>query len=325
MLKSIQWKLVKIKYNGNSIGDDIRLEVEILGKFLQIDTEIKAGKTAVMNQEIGKFETDQETFRAGVLITIIEKDLLFNDIGRASGNLKINTTITEAQQFVFQSQIKETRSVLGKIWGKRKAYFEITLEAEVSNPARYVPDLDESQGFLTVKLEDKKSEVELPAYLKVRLERASATREYLTILEGPYRGKAASVEFQKNGSSWFIADVNHEPMIQAEYSISQKIFTLNGKKYKTTDYPTAPWQKGIYDIEIPDCFHRGGRNYLDRSKRAGTWLRISHGGARYLHAGGYSLGCMTVIEVSRWMEIYNALIKARKGDFMSVGILEVSD
>lgn len=78
----------------------------------------------------------------------------------------------------------------------------------------------------------------------------------------------------------------------------------------------------IYDIEIPDYAHRGGANYPE-AKRAKTWFKIGHNGERYLHAGGHSLGCMTVIEVTRWMEIYNALIKARKGDFMSVGVLEV--
>lgn len=325
MLKSIQIKLNKVRYSGDSIGDDVRIEIEVLGKFLQVDKEIKVKKTVTIDQEIGKFETDQEIFRAGVLITIIEKDLLFNDVGSVRSSLKINTATTKPQQFVFQVQVKETRSVLGKIWGKQKAYFEITLEAKMSNPERYVPDLNESQGFLTVQVEDKKPKVELPAYLKVKLERTTATREYFTILEGPYRGKVASVELQKSGSSWFIADVSHKSMIQAQYSISQKVFTLNGKKYKTIDHPDAPWQKGVYDIEIPDYFHVGGRNYLNRAKRAGTWFRIGHGGARYLHTGRYSLGCMTVIEVSRWMEIYNALIKARKDDFMSVGILEIVD
>jgi hypothetical protein len=86
-----------------------------------------------------------------------------------------------------------------------------------------------------------------------------------------------------------------------------------------------PWQKGLYDIELPDYPHRGGRNYLNQSKRAMTWFRIGHGSERYLHAGGLSLGCITVIETKRWMEIYDALIKSRKGDFISVGTLEVID
>ena len=99
---------------------------------------------------------------------------------------------------------------------------------------------------------------------------------------------------------------------------------LNGKKYKTVDYPKDPWQKGLYDLEIPDYAHHGGE-YYPEAKRAKVWFKVGHSGARYLHAGGISRGCMTIIETKRWMEIYNKLIKARKGDFMSVGILEIID
>ena len=239
--------------------------------------------------------------------------------------MKVNTAVAKPQQFVFEIQVKETRSSSGKTWGTKTAIFEVTLEAVVSEAKRYIPDADESQGFLSIKLEDNKSIEPLPAYLKIKIERVDLKREYFTILEGPYRGRPASVGLKRDKSYWLIADVNHKPMIRAQYSISKKSFILKGKKYKTADYPSAPWQKGIYDIEIPDYFHEGGRNYLNRAKRAGTWFRIGHDGARYLHAGGFSRGCMTVIEVEHWMEIYDALIKARKGDFMSVGTLEVID
>jgi len=246
----------------------------------------------------------------------------FNDVGRTNG---INTTLVNPQQFVFEVQVRETHSIFGKFWGRAVAVFEIALEAEVSDAIKYVPDEDEMQGWLKVRLEEDKSIESLPAYLKVKVERADAKREYFTILEGPYRGKSASVELRDNDSSWFITGVRHEPIIRAKYSISQKTFILRGKKYKTVDYPGSPWQKGLYDIELPDYPHQGGRNYLDQSKRAMTWFRIGHGGERYLHAGGRSLGCITVIETKRWMEIYNALIKARKGDFTSVGVLDVID
>jgi len=323
MLKFIQLKLSKIKYSGDSIGRDIRIETEIFGKFLRVDKRIKAGTTVEINREVGRFQINRRSFRADILITVIEKDLLFNDVGSTKGSVKINTVVTKPHQFVFEVQVRETRSIFGKFWGTKTAIFEIILEAKVSEAIRYVPDLDESQGFLKIKLEDNKAIESLPAYLKVKIEQADAKREYFTILEGPYRGRPASVKLKKDGSSWLIADVNHKPMIRVQYFISQKTFILKGKKYKTVDYPSAPWQKGIYDIEIPDYFHKGGRNYLNQSKRAGTWFKIGHSGERYLHAGGHSLGCMTVIEVSRWMEIYNTLIKARKGDFVSVGVLEV--
>ena len=158
MLKSINLKFAKIKYSGDSIGRDIRVEIETLGKFLRIDKRIKAGETAEINREVGRFETDRGLFQADVLITVIERDLLFNDFGNMNGSVKLNS----------------------------------------------------------------------------------------------------------------------------------------------------------------------GANYPE-AKRAKTWFRIGHGGERYLHTGSRSLGCMTVIEAKRWMEIYGALIKARKGDFMSIGVLEVID
>ncbi len=278
-----------------------------------------------VNREVGRFETDRGLFQADVLITVIERDLLFNDVGSAKGSVKVNISVAKPQQFVFEVQVRETRSIFGKFWGTKIAAFEITLEAEVSNTIKYVPDEDEIRGWLEVRLEDDKSIESLPAYLKVKVERADAKREYFTILEGPHRGRPASVKLRDNGSSWFITEVRHKSMIRAKYSISQKTFILNGKKYKTVDYPGSPWQKGLYDIELPDYPHRGGRNYLDQSKRAMTWFRIGHSGERYLHTGGRSLGCITVIETKRWMEIYNILIKARKDDFMSVGIFEVID
>lgn len=323
MLKSVQLKLSKIKYSGDSIGDDIHVEIEVLGKFLRIDKRIKVGTAAEINQEVGRFETDRGLFYAEVSITVIEKDLLFNDVGNTKGIIKVNTAVIKPQQFVFEVRVRETRSILGKFWGKAIAVFEITLEATAADAIRYVPD--EGDGWLKVVLEDKQTEESLPTYLKIKIEHTDAKREYFTILEGPYRGRLASVKFITDGSSWLISGVKHEPMARMTYSISQKTFILKGKKYKTVDYPEAPWQKGLYDIEIPDYPHVGGRNYLKQSKRAMTWFRVGHGGERYLHAGGRSLGCITIIETTRWMEIYNILIKARKNDFMSVGVLEVID
>lgn len=323
MTKSVQLKLSKIKYIGDSIGDDIRVDIEVLGKFLRVDKNIRAGTTVEINQEIGRFETDRGAFYADVSITVLEKDLLFNDVGSTKGGVKINTGIINSQQFVFEVQVRETRSMLEGFRGKASAVFEVILVAEVSDAIRYVQD--EGDGWLKAILKGQRAEVALPAYLKVKIERADVKREYFTILEGSYRGKSASVALRDGGSSWLIYGIKHEQMVRATYSISRKTFILNGRKYKTVDYPKAPWGKGLYDIEIADYPHEGGRNYLDQSKRAMTWFRIGHDGERYLHTGARSLGCITVIETRRWTEIYNVLIKARKGDLMSVSVLEVID
>ncbi len=326
MVKTVRLAFSKIKYIGNSIGDDIRVEIEIIGKFFRLDQQIKPGTTTIINSEIGKFETDQKLFRANVFLTVIEKDLLFNDTASVSGSIRLDTNTKKTQDFTFFVRIKEKRSSSGKFWGGRVAIFEITLQASLLDMMAYLPDEDESQGFLKVRIEDGSLKEEfLPAYLKVKRESVSTEREYFTILEGVERGRRASLNFKGDGSSWLISDINHEPAVRAKYSISQKVFILNGKKYKITDSPTMPWKKGVYDIEIPDCPHAGGHRYMDQAKRAMTWFRIGHGGSRYLHTGLHSAGCITITEISRWMEIYNTLIKARKGDFMSVGFLEVVD
>ena len=324
MLKSVQFKIAQIKYKDDSIGRNIRIETEILGEITQTNKRIKPGTTAIINKEIGKIKTDKKSFQTKLSITVIEKDLLFNDIGNITKTFKINASSNKSQQFTTNVPVKETRSIFGKIWGDRKANFEIVLEVRVSDFIKYVPDLDDFQGFLKIKLEKSGLEESLPAYLKIKPEYVKTGKEYFTMLEGPYRDQLAFKELNNN-SSWFISGVKHESNIRAKYSISKKLFILNGKKYKTIDDPDFPWRKGLYDIEIPDYPHKGGRNYLNKSKRALTWFKIGHKGDRYLHVGRRSAGCMTIIETNRWMEIYNTLIKARKGDFMSVGELEVID
>ncbi len=321
MIKSIKIKLLKIKHSGNSIGDDIRVEIEILNQFLRIDKIIKAGTTAEINKDIGKFEIDQKIFKTSARISVIEKDLLFNDVGVVSGKIEINTSTTKPQQFVYKIKVKETRSVFGKSWGKTIAVFEITLEAIASDAMRYIPD--DGDGWLKVKFENGNI-VSLPAYLKVKIERNDGKREYFTILEGAHRGKLASVKLKEDGASHLISNIEHESEVRASYSISKKTFILNGKTYATVDYKNMPWEKGLYDIEIPDYPHGIPGTYPE-AQRPRIWFRIGHIGDRYLHTGRHSLGCMTITETSRWMEIYNTLIKARKGDLVSVGILEVVD
>ena len=324
MARSITLKLLNIKYSGDSIGDDIRVEIEILNKLSRIDKRIKSGTTAKINKEIGKFETDQKLFKINVRISVIEKDVLFNDVGNVNGEIEIDTNIAKSRQFVYKIQIKETRSVLGKFWGKAITVFEITLEALFSNAVRYIPD--EGNGWLKVLIENTKTTESLSAYLKVKVEYIKNKREYFTILEGMHRDKSASIKLKKDGTSHLISDIQHNPEALAIYSISKKTLTIvNGKVYNATDYKNEPWEKGLYDIETPDYPHPGGARYEKQAPKAKTWFRIGHSGEKYLHTGAVSRGCLTITEIIRWGEIYDLLIKARKPDFMSVGVLEVID
>jgi len=322
MLKKIRFNVVKIKYAGKSIGENIKLNIEILDKALQIDKRIKVGQTIELAEEIGSFPTDQKSFSVNTKITITEHDILFNDVNSIERLIKVDTENTKDQVFIYKIELREKR--FWKNWGKSIAEFEITIEALAVEKIKYIPDVD--NGWLKVKITDRDI-IYLPAFLKVQSEYIESGREYFTILEGSYRGQKSSVSLDNanNNSSRFLVDVKHEPLIYFQYSISQKKLTIGNKKYQATDYADTPWKKGWYDIELPDFPHTGGRDYLNRSSRAKTWFRIGHEGERYLHTGRRSLGCITITEIEKWNEIYNKLIKARKGDFLSIGVLEVVD
>ena len=110
MVKAIQIRLAKIRYSGDSVGDDIQTEIEIVGKFLRLDQQIKLGTTTIIDREIGKFETDQKLFRANVSLTVVEKDLMFNDVSNVRGSIKVNTNNQTTQNFTFWVRVKERRS-----------------------------------------------------------------------------------------------------------------------------------------------------------------------------------------------------------------------
>jgi hypothetical protein len=319
MLKKIQFKLSKIKYSGKSIGDDIRVNIEILDKSLQIDKRIKVGSTVDLNKEIGSFPTDLTSFSAKAKIIITEKDALFNDTNNTEVTIKVDTKNIKQQKFVCIIELHENR--FWKNWGKSIAKFELTIKVLSLETTKYIPDF--SNGWLKVKIIDGEY-VSLPAFLKIQSDYFESGREYFTILEGPYKDKKASVKLEDN-KSWFLTDIKLGPAAHLKYSISQKTLFIGNKKYQAADYTGSPWKKGWYDIELPDYPHEDPRDYINISSRFKTWFRIGHTGERYLHTGRASLGCITITEIEKWNEIYSELIKARKGDFISVGVLEVVD
>ncbi|PJE73782.1 MAG: hypothetical protein COV02_00810 [Candidatus Terrybacteria bacterium CG10_big_fil_rev_8_21_14_0_10_41_10] len=322
MIKSIQLNFTKIKYAGNSVGRDIRVEVEAFGKFFRVDKRIKAGETKSIDQEILRLETVQDVLQSDLAINVIEKDLLFSDTGSLKSSIKIDVVSEKSQILRFNVEVMESRSLLSKLfWGGRKAIFELEFEAIIGDVERYIPDTKDG-WFLT--LNNKDGNTSLPEYLKLILRYKKGGREYFMLTEGVNMGELWSVTLKNDGSSYLISDVQHGPMAQATYSISRKILTLNGINYKAADDPKNPWDKGVYDIEIPDYPHGGGLRYSE-AKKGTVWFRIGHDDSRYLHPGLVSAGCISIAETERWMEIYSILIKARKGDNRSVGVLKVID
>ena len=321
MKKVFAVNLKNIEYLGDSIGDDIFLEVEINGSFLKYNRKIKHDVLAQVNQEIGYFETEKNNLSLPVNIKITEDDILFDDIGSTKGLLKIDLSLPLSQSITFEVKVNEKRGASGK----RVARFQVILEATA--PVRYVEDVDQ-QGWLKVLLlNNKEDEVfSIPINLKIQLDSRDENREHFTILEGVKKDTKASVLLKEDGTSRFVIINPHKKPVNLIYSISKKTLKFGKKVYKTTDYPEAPWIKGFYDIEIPDDPHKLGLRFIDIAPHATTWFRTNHpDGDRYLHTGGLSLGCITLIEKERWEELYLFLISARKGDNLNVGTITVVD
>jgi hypothetical protein len=319
MLKKIELKLSQIKYKGESIGDDIRLEIQVLDKFLYLDKRIKAGETKEFNEEIGAFICERNYFEAKANITIVEKDIIFNDTANIAGTVKVDANNAGPQKFVYEIELRESR--FHKNWGKSAAVFEVTIEAQVGEAIQYIPDVN--NGWLLVRILNGEA-ISLPAFLKVKSLYYKNNREYFEILEGHYKGKTASVKL-KGEKSYLLPSVKHEPPVHLKYSISKRKLIIGKDKYSAADDEDTPWEKGFYDIEMPDYPHPKGNEYEEKAERAKTWFRIGHKGTRYLHTGKFSSGCITITDIKKWDEIYDKLIKARKGDFISLGVIEIID
>ncbi len=84
-----------------------------------------------------------------------------------------------------------------------------------------------------------------------------------------------------------------------------------------------PLPNGTYAIELPDYPHSLGEPYRDRAKRARTWFRIRIEGARYLHTGQVTAGCLAVTDIDKWDRLYDKIIIRR--DDETHGTLRIVD
>ena len=294
MKKAFVINLKSVEYTGDAIGNDIFLEIGIGGIFSKYDKKIKHSTRAEINREIGYFETEKTSVELPISIQITEDDILFDDIGDTKGLMEIDLSLPLPQEKILEVKVNERRSIAGK----RTGIFRVFIEAA---PAiRYTEDVD-GRGWLRVKPDDEGEEFSIPIYLKVRYDAVYRGREYFVILEGVKKDVKALVSVKPDGTSRFSKINVHGKPVNLIYSLSKKTLKYGRKKYKTADYPDAPWTKGVYDIALPDYPHELGLRYAEESSHATTWFRINHpDGDRYVHTGGVSRGCITIIEKERW-------------------------
>lgn len=299
MLRNIRLKLSKIKYGGNSVGRDVRVEIKVLDKFLQVDKRIKAGTTVEVNREIGEFRTEDGLFRAEVFITVIEKDLLFNDIGTLKSRIEIDTVLTKPQTYVFQVEVQENRSLLRKLfWGSRKAVFEIAVEAEAveSTSAKIAlhADIDSKINSANLRKEanDKSNIVkEIPNHASVVIIKeavmGSRPRGYLSDLwhEVLYQGDkgfihSALVEISGQERNKIVEAIKTKAR---EFEIDEKL-ALNLGHCESKWLPFAHSEtdnKGIYQLGA-DAIQDINKKYGGRILDAHDPYQNIDGGLRYL-------------------------------------------
>lgn len=310
--------LDSLSYSGESVGSNITVGSDIGGRPLSVNKKVSTGDSVDLGIEVGQFLSDAPNFDVVGNIQVVERDPVYNDSGDADVRFRVDLRSPRTQSHTVQVEVLE----LGGSREDATGVFTIAVRARVVPATRYVPD--QGDGWLAVILESDRSRISLPAAVRVIVSRVDRGREHFTIAEGAYRGRQASVRLDADGSSLLSSTSPHTPAVRLVYSISTKTLALGRRKYETKDYPSSPWRKGIYDIEIPDAPHRGGLIYSEAS-RARTWFRIGHRGDLYIHTGAGSLGCITVLERGRWDDLYRALITARKDDGVSIGTLEVVD
>ncbi len=183
----------------------------------------------------------------------------------------------------------------------------------------------DGKGGLIVRWPDGTTVPALPQYLRVEYLKAEAGREHFKVLEGLRAGSAASVKIKGPGQSYLANGDPQQPAgtIKFNRTTGQLWYGTSGPiQAKTLAANPAPL--GTYDLEIPDEVHSIGTPYLRDSPFATTWFRVGHSGDRFLHPGRISAGCVTVTDTKKWTEIYNYLIRRRKGDGKSVGMIIIS-
>lgn len=317
--KIITIQLQSVEYGGDNLGNDIRLDLTVNGASTVIRGAIDHGATRAFWKALYRFQSTNNTVRIPVSATVSEEDIVYNDVGSASGSLTVDLN-GGPNQTLQSLKIKAIGS------GGDKGdigVFTLNFAAKLEDVYRFVPDV--SHGWLRVRMEPSGTIESLSYTVALSYVKTERRREYFTILEGTHAGKSASVSLNDDGTSRFLTTDPRSRAVRLRFTKSTGVLEVVGtaSRYQTTTDRRNPVHNGEWDIDIPDFPHDLGRYYENRAQRAKTWFYLGHSGDRYLHTGRRSAGCVTVTEVERWDELYAQIIGARKGDGVSVGVLEV--
>jgi hypothetical protein len=161
---------------------------------------------------------------------------------------------------------------------------------------RYVSKVG-TDAWLAVKL-DAGEIVSLPYGLQVDVTGLEKGRDHFKILEGPYKGRAASVA-RDGATSYLVENIHHESAAALRFDRAKQELWVNGRgPYSAFSGHFDKWTQvptGKHVIQIPDAPHSATREaYYRYTRYHKTWFRVGTSGDRYLHVGEISEGCVTV-------------------------------
>lgn len=208
-------------------------------------------------------------------------------------------------------------------------------------------------GWLSVQKSDGKLQG-LCAWTKVEVYKKARGRTYLKVLEGantgllgsladenarryltkrrPVQGEAVlTVSGQRSVSGWY-SRANKRYFEQQLAVLSHGRRTVNvtlNTKLLNEPGSFTPIPHGEYRIKAPDFPH--AEDYTEKYRSVAptlkydrVWFPIEYGNnSRYVHVGNISDGCVTVLDLERWADLYEFLIKHRMPGGRHVGKLVV--
>jgi hypothetical protein len=186
--------------------------------------------------------------------------------------------------------------------------------------------------------------ISLCAYTKATFVREKDERTYFTVNDGTHKSKIVSMKSSnyktylssKPGdipkTSGAVLTVTYGKRMQVysqarQQTLDQQLATLKygGKTAQVTlnsvwDQGFTPIPVGEYKILIPDTPHNANMTSIYRKVEENlrydqVWFPIEYGDhSRYVHVGNLSDGCVTVMDLGKWNEIYRYLIEQRTSE-----------
>ncbi len=195
--------------------------------------------------------------------------------------------------------------------------------------------------------------VSLAKYTRVALIESRLGRTYFKVMDGAAKGQTLSLTdvnaTEYLGSKAPVQSLAEVVVTYGKYvddwisrarggqKLGQQMATLEVAGISTQVTMNSVWTQsftplpaGQYTVLLPDAPHdksmtRFYRDVEPKLKFDQVWFPIKFAGnSRYVHVGNLSEGCVTVLDLARWVDIHEALLSHRGADGDSVGRLIVN-